>query len=223
MLIICQRPNVFNVPYDSDCYLMMELAFGNCTWDMDRLDSAVKHAIGDIQEISNLKITNTAEPNFLQNYLPIYDFQPPIKNSGSVRQKRFISLIANSVRLLMNADKFWPLLDVQYWQHTNVTFCHHPNLQPAELLMQFNDRYLKKIMKTQPQMPLHLWLTSQLWRNPILTKLLATCKITHPIKLFTTNFGTQNSQTQHTTPPKVQHWHSFRNWHPIYRCSFDGS
>ncbi len=68
--IVCERPNVFNVPYDSDSYLMMELTVGNCRRDSKRLQSSVANAINDIQEISNLKITDPDETNFLQDYLP---------------------------------------------------------------------------------------------------------------------------------------------------------
>jgi hypothetical protein len=66
--IVCQRPNVFNVPYDSDSYLMMELTVGNCKRDSNRLQLSVTNAINDIQRISNLKITDTVESNFLQDY-----------------------------------------------------------------------------------------------------------------------------------------------------------
>ncbi len=62
--IVCQRPNVFNVPYDSDSYLMMDLTVGNCRRDSHRLQSLVNNAINDIQQISNLKITDTVETFF---------------------------------------------------------------------------------------------------------------------------------------------------------------
>ncbi len=37
--IVCQRPNVFNVPYDYDSYLMMELTVGICRRDSHQQQS----------------------------------------------------------------------------------------------------------------------------------------------------------------------------------------
>jgi hypothetical protein len=85
--IICQRPKVFNVPYDSDSYLIMELTVGNCKRDTGRLQASVANAINDIQQIANLKITDTHETNYLQNYLPKVDIDSAVNNIGSIRQK----------------------------------------------------------------------------------------------------------------------------------------
>jgi hypothetical protein len=39
--IVCQTQNVFNVPYNSDSYLMMELTVDCCKRDSGRLQSSV--------------------------------------------------------------------------------------------------------------------------------------------------------------------------------------
>ncbi len=93
--IVCQRPNVFNVPYDSDSYLMMELTTGNCRRDSHRLRSSVTNAINDIQQISNLKITDTIETSFLLDYLPKVDIDSSVNNIGTIRQKRSIPIFTN--------------------------------------------------------------------------------------------------------------------------------
>ena len=146
---------------------MMELTDGNGKWDSTRLQSSVTNAIHDTQQILNLIITNKQEPNFLQNYLPTIDFETPVNNIGSVRDKRSILLVANFMHWLTKADEFWPLLDIQYRQNRNVTCRHKPNLQHAELLMQFFTQYIGKISKSQTQKPFHHWLTGWLQRNPI--------------------------------------------------------
>jgi hypothetical protein len=93
--IVCQRLNVFNVPYDSDSYLMMELTVGNCRRDSKRLQSSNANAINDIQQISNLKITDPIETNFLQDYLPKVDIDSSVNNIGMIRQKRFVPVFTN--------------------------------------------------------------------------------------------------------------------------------
>ncbi len=98
--IVCQRPNVFNVPYDSDSYLMMELTTGNCRRDSHRLRSSVTNAINDIQQISNLKITDTIETNFLQDYLPKVDIDSSVNNIGTIRQKRSVPIFINFIHWL---------------------------------------------------------------------------------------------------------------------------
>ena len=146
---------------------MMELTVGNCKRDSNRLQLSVTSVIDDIQQISNLKITDKQEPDFLQNYPPKVHFDTPVNNIGSVIDKRSVSLVANFIHWLTKADEFWPLLDIQYRQNKNVTFCHKQNMQPAELLMQFFTQYLYKVSKSQNQKPFHPWLTSRLRRNPI--------------------------------------------------------
>jgi hypothetical protein len=165
--IVCQRPNVFNVPYDSDSYLMMELTAGNCKGDIAQLQSSVANAIDDIQQISNLKITDTQETDFLQNYLPKVDIDSLVNNIGTIQQKRNIPLLANFVRWLTKADEFWSLLDIQYRQNKTVFFHREPTLKSSDLLSQFHDVYTNLINKTPVQMPFYLWLTKRLCRNPI--------------------------------------------------------
>jgi hypothetical protein len=92
----------------------MELTVGNCKQDSKILQSSVTNAIDDIQQISNLKITNQQNPNFLRNYLPHVDFETPVNNIGSVRDKLSVSLVVNVNHWLTNADEFWPLLDIPY-------------------------------------------------------------------------------------------------------------
>jgi len=112
--IVCQRPNVFNVPYDSDSYLMMELTVSNCRRDSQWLQSSVSNAINDIQQISNLKITDPVETNFLQDYLPKVDIDSSVNNIGTIRQKPSIPIFTNFIQWLTKADEFWSLLDIQY-------------------------------------------------------------------------------------------------------------
>jgi hypothetical protein len=111
--IVCQRPNVFNVPYDSDSYLMMELTVGNCRRDSHWLRSSVNSAINDIQQISNLKSTDTTDTNLLQDYLPKIDIDSSVNNIGTIRQKRSLLFFTNFILWLKNADDFWSLLDIQ--------------------------------------------------------------------------------------------------------------
>jgi hypothetical protein len=92
--IVCQRPNVFNVPYDSDSYLMMELTVGNCKRDSNRLQLSVANAINDIQQISNLKITDSNETNFRQDYL-------------KKDQIPFSQISFNSLQKLMHFGLYW--------------------------------------------------------------------------------------------------------------------
>ena len=54
---------------------MMEVTVGNSKQDSNRLQLSVTNAIDDIQQVSNLKITNKQEPNFLQNYQNYKAFQ----------------------------------------------------------------------------------------------------------------------------------------------------
>jgi hypothetical protein len=147
--IVCQRPNVFNVPYDSDSYLMMELTAGNCKGDIAQLQSLVANAIDDIQQISNLKITDTQETDFLQNYLPKVDIDSLVNNIGTIQQKRSIPLLNNFVRWLTKAEEFWSLLDIQYRQNKTVFFHREPTLKSSDLLSQFHDVYTNLINKTQ--------------------------------------------------------------------------
>jgi len=129
--IVCKRPNVFNVPYDSDSYLMMELTVGNCRRESKRLHSSVTNAINDIQQISNLKITNPIETNFLQDYLTKVDIDSSVNNIGTIRQKRSIPVFTNFILWLTKADEFWSLLDIQSRQNKTVFFRHKPNLKPS--------------------------------------------------------------------------------------------
>jgi hypothetical protein len=158
---------VFNVPYDSDFYLMMELTIGNCRRDSHRLQSSVSNTIIDIQQFSNLKITDTIEKNFLQDYLPKLDVDSSVNNIGTIRQKRSIPIFANFIQWLTKADDFWSLLDIQYQQNKTVFFHHDPNLQPSKLLVKFHDTYLQVLSKFTTQMPFHLWLTKRLKWAPI--------------------------------------------------------
>ncbi len=82
--IVCQRPNVFNVPYNTNSFPMMELTVGNCKRDSNRLQLSVTEAIKDIHQILNLKITDTVETNFLQDYLPKVDIDSSVNNIGSI-------------------------------------------------------------------------------------------------------------------------------------------
>jgi hypothetical protein len=75
----------------------MELTVGNCKRDSNRLQSSVTSAMDDIQQISNLKITDKQEPDFLQNYPPKVHFDTPVNNIGSVIDKRSFSLVANFI------------------------------------------------------------------------------------------------------------------------------
>jgi hypothetical protein len=93
---------------------MMELTVGNCKRDSGKLQSSVTNAIDGIQQISNLKITNTKETNFLQDYLPKIDIDSPVNNIGTIQKKQSVSLLSNFVRWLTKADDFWSLLDIQY-------------------------------------------------------------------------------------------------------------
>jgi hypothetical protein len=106
-----ERPNVFNVPYDSDSYLMMELTVGNCRRDSQWLQSSVANAINDIQQISNLKITDPVETNFLQDYLPKVDIDSSVNNIGTIRQKPSIPIFTNFIQFkiqkLMNFGHYW--------------------------------------------------------------------------------------------------------------------
>ena len=165
--IVCQRPNVFNVPYDSDSYLMMELTVSNCRRDSQRLQSSVANALNDIQQISNLKITDTIETNFLQDHLPKVDIDSSVNTIGMIRQKRSAPIFANFIQWLSKADDFWSLLDIQYRQNKTVFFHHDPNLQPSKHLVNFFDTYLQVLSKASTQMPFHLWLTKQPKRSSI--------------------------------------------------------
>ncbi len=104
--IVCQRPNVFNVPYDSDSYLMMELTVGNCRRDSHRQQSSVTNTINDIQQISNLKITDTIETNFLQDYLPKVNIDSSVNNIGTIRQKQSITIFTNFILWLTKQTNF---------------------------------------------------------------------------------------------------------------------
>ncbi len=162
--VVCQRPNVFNVPYDSDSYLMMELTVGNCRRDSHRLQSSVNNAINNIQQISNLKITDTTETNFLQDYLPKIDSDSSVNNIGTIRKKRSLPIFTNFILWFKNADDFWSLLDIQYRQNKTVFLHHDPRFQPSNLLVQFYNKYVQALNKMHTQMPFHLWLTKRLKR-----------------------------------------------------------
>jgi hypothetical protein len=146
---------------------MMELTVGNCRRDSQRLQSSVANAVNDIQQISNLKITDTIETNFLQDYLPKVDIDSSVNTIGTIRQKRSAPIFANFIQWLSKADDFWSLLDIQYRQNKTVFFHHDPNLQPSKLLVNFFDTYLQVLSKASTQMPFHLWLTKQLKRSSI--------------------------------------------------------
>jgi hypothetical protein len=146
---------------------MMELTTGNCRRDSHRLQSSVANAINDIQQISNLQITDTIETNFLQDYLPKVDIDSSVNNIGTIRQKRSIPIFANFINWLTKADEFWSLLDIQYRQNKTVFFHHDPNQKPSQLLTNFYETYLQVINKAPTQMPFHLWLTKRLKRASI--------------------------------------------------------
>ena len=141
---------------------MMELTVGNYRLDSHRLQSSVLNAINDIQQISNLKITNTIETNFLQDYLPKVYIDSSVNNIGTIRQKRSIPIFSNFFLWLTKADDFWSLLVIQYRQNKTVFFHHDENLQPSKLLVKFHDTYLQVRSKVTTQMPFHLWLTKAL-------------------------------------------------------------
>jgi hypothetical protein len=114
-----------------------------------------------------LKITDTIETNFLQDYLPKVDIDSSVNNIGTIRQKRSIPIFTNFIHWLVKADDFWSLLDIQYRQNKTVFFHHDPNLRPSKLLENFYGTYLQVISKATTQMPFHLWLTKQLKRASI--------------------------------------------------------
>jgi hypothetical protein len=66
---------------------MMELIAGNCKKVTARLQSSVANAINDIQQISNLKLTDTQETDILQDYLPKVDIDSSVNNIGTIQQK----------------------------------------------------------------------------------------------------------------------------------------
>jgi len=133
---------------------MMELTVGNYKQDSNRLQLSVTNAIDDIHQISNLKITDQQKPNFLQNYLPQDDFETPVNNFGSVRDKRSVSLVAIFIHWLTKDDEFWPLLDIQYRQNKNVTFCHK-KLTNSGIAHGIFHPTLDKVSKSQTQKLFH--------------------------------------------------------------------
>jgi hypothetical protein len=86
--IVCQKCNIKSLPQDSNSFLMLEIASGNCERDIKRLTQAVQRAISDIEQISILKIDLKENVDTMTNYLPKVDFLETINRISAICTKR---------------------------------------------------------------------------------------------------------------------------------------
>ena len=86
--IVCQKRNINSLPQDSDSFLMLEIASGNCERDIKRLTQAVQRAISDIEQISTLKIDLKENVDTMTDYLPKVDFLETNNRISAIRTKR---------------------------------------------------------------------------------------------------------------------------------------
>jgi hypothetical protein len=167
-IIICQKRNINSLPTDSNSFLLLEIAAGNCERDMKRLTRAVQRAISDIGQISTLRIDMKEKVDTMYNYLPKIDFLETNNRISAIKTKRQSNNIDNlfSYNIKRSSDIFL-LLRKEFCSNSTVKIL---NMKPSTFVTSPYTLFTSQMLHAQTALSFTKWLSEFIANNNIKAK-----------------------------------------------------
>jgi hypothetical protein len=169
--IICQKRNINSLPKDSDSFLMLQIASGNCERDIKRLTQAVQRAISDIEQISTLKIDMKEQVNTMTDYLPKIDFLETNNRISAIHTKRDQKAVnATHIFPIKRPTDFIPLLQQEFSLEILTRIL---NVKPSSLVSTLYTLYTAQYLAAQTKTTFTIWLSKFLEINKLTAQILS--------------------------------------------------
>jgi hypothetical protein len=164
--IVCQKRNINYLPQDSDSFLMLDIASGNCERDIKRLTQAVQRAISDIEQISTLKIDLKENVDTMTDYLPKVDFLETNNTISAIRTKSNSDTKTQNFPITSPSD-ITSLVRQEFLSNSPANIF---NLKPLTLLSTLYTVYTAQFLTANTNLAFTQWTSKYLDKNKLIAK-----------------------------------------------------